>query len=485
MKRLLAMIMTLSMILGLSSAMVWADVAWQTETPMPTARYILAASAVGDKIYAIGGIASGSNLATVEIYNTETNTWTTGTPMPTTRAGITSSVIGSKVYAIGGQGTGGDLNTTEIYDTGTNTWTTGASMPTARRYAASSVVGTKIYVIGGEYFDHSFFELATVEIYDTETNTWTTGTAMPTARQALAASVVGTKIYVIGGCNSSNTGLATVEIYDTETNTWAIGMPMPTARWGLTSSVMGSKIYVLGGRSGSMDLATMEIYDTETNTWTTGLPMPTARIVLASAVVDHTIYTIGGRITSTPSTALNTVESLQLPSQPQSLTAAAGNAVVDLSWGSVSDAVSYTVKRATTAGGPYSVIADDLTGTSYSDTDVTNGTTYYYVVTAVNSAGESANSNEANATPQEAPVAAGKALLVITMTNGMEKEYDLTMSEVNAFISWYDSKSSGNGQGYYTFNKTFHLGPFLSRVDYITYDKIQNFEVMQYQTTTE
>ena len=483
MKRLLAMIMTLCMILGLPSAIVWADAAWQTETPMPTARFALAASAVGDKVYVIGGMASGSYLATVEVYNTETNTWATGTPMPTTREAIAVSVIGSKIYVIGGQGTGGRLNTTEIYDTGTNTWTTGASMPTAKVAPASSVVGSKIYVFGGNGPDGY---LNTVEIYNTATNSWITGTPMPTARECLTASVVGTKIYVIGGFNStsSSTGLATMEIYDTETNTWATGMPMPTARWGLTSSVMGSKIYVMGGMSGSMDLATVEIYDTETNTWTTGLSMPTARILLASAVVDHTIYAIGGR-GQTSALSFNTVESLQLPSQPQSLTAAAGNAVVDLSWGSVSDAVSYTVMRATTAGGPYSVIADDLTGTSYSDADVTNGTTYYYVVTAVNSAGESANSNEANATPQEAPVAAGKALLVITMTNGLEKEYDLTMTEVNAFISWYDSKSSGNGQGYYTFNKTFHLGPFLSRVDYITYDKIQNFEVMQYQTTTE
>ena len=481
MKRLLAMIMTLCMILGLSSAIVWADATWQTETPMPTARMALSASAVGDKIYAIGGYNS-SCLATVEVYNTETNTWTTGAPMPTPRGGMTASVIGSKIYVNGGFTTTATTDIIEIYDTETNTWTTGTSMPTARKYATSSVVGNKIYVFGGAGLGTSGY-LDTMEIYDTETDTWSTGTPMPTERDALTSSVSGEKIYVIGGWNNDGgSGLTTVEIYDTETNTWTTGAPMLTARSGLTSSVMGSKIYGIGGLSGSGYQTVVEIYDTETNTWTTGMPMSTGRTTLASAVVNHTIYAIGGRNTSS---SFNTVESLQLPSQPQSLTAVAGNAVVDLSWGSVSDTVSYTVKRATTAGGPYSVIADEQTGTSYSDTDVTNGTTYYYVVTAVNSAGESANSNEANATPQEAPVAAGKALLVITMTNGMEKEYDLTMTEVNAFISWYDSKSSGNGQGYYTFNKTFNLGPFLSRVDYITYDKIQNFEVMQYQTTTE
>jgi hypothetical protein len=49
--------------------------------------------------------------------------------------------------------------------------------------------------------------------------------------------------------------------------------------------------------------------------------------------------------------------------------------------------------------GPYTTIAS-VTATTYTDTNVTNGTTYYYVVSAVNSAGESGDSNEASATPQ-------------------------------------------------------------------------------------
>ena len=45
-----------------------------------------------------------------------------------------------------------------------------------------------------------------------------------------------------------------------------------------------------------------------------------------------------------------------------------------------------------------------MTTTSAIDTNVTNGTTYYYVVTAVNGAGESPNSNQASATPAPAPI---------------------------------------------------------------------------------
>jgi hypothetical protein len=92
------------------------------------------------------------------------------------------------------------------------------------------------------------------------------------------------------------------------------------------------------------------------------------------------------------------------PAVPTGLTATAGNAQVGLSWNASSGATSYHVKRGTTSGGPYTQIGAP-TATSYSDTSVTNGTPYYYVVSAVNSAGESANSTEVSGTPIAPPAA--------------------------------------------------------------------------------
>jgi len=88
------------------------------------------------------------------------------------------------------------------------------------------------------------------------------------------------------------------------------------------------------------------------------------------------------------------------PPPPFGLTATAGDSQVALAWNASSGATSYNVKRATTSGGPYTTIAVGVTALSYNDTSAINGTTYYYVVTAVNSAGESGNSNEVSATPQ-------------------------------------------------------------------------------------
>ena len=91
------------------------------------------------------------------------------------------------------------------------------------------------------------------------------------------------------------------------------------------------------------------------------------------------------------------------PGAPTSLVASAGNTQASLSWMASSGAVSYSVNRSTTSGGPYATIVTGITTTSYTDTGLANGTTYYYVVSAVNSCGQSGNSNQAMATPVPGP----------------------------------------------------------------------------------
>ncbi len=95
---------------------------------------------------------------------------------------------------------------------------------------------------------------------------------------------------------------------------------------------------------------------------------------------------------------------VSIPGTPSGLIATVGNQQVALSWNAVSGATGYHVKRSTTSGSGYAQIASPA-DTSYTDTGLTNGTIYYYVVSAVNSAGESGNSGEASAKPA-APVVA-------------------------------------------------------------------------------
>ena len=91
------------------------------------------------------------------------------------------------------------------------------------------------------------------------------------------------------------------------------------------------------------------------------------------------------------------------PTAPTGLTATAeSNGFITLDWSASAAADSYLVKRATSPGGVYSVVSAP-TGTHFIDTGVNYGTTYYYVVTAVNLSDESAASVEISSTPQLTP----------------------------------------------------------------------------------
>jgi len=77
---------------------------------------------------------------------------------------------------------------------------------------------------------------------------------------------------------------------------------------------------------------------------------------------------------------------------------------VVLNWNADADAVTYDVYRGTQSGKENATpVATGLTVTTFTDTNVVAGQTYFYYVTAVNGANQSAPSNEANATIPFAP----------------------------------------------------------------------------------
>jgi glucuronoarabinoxylan endo-1,4-beta-xylanase len=92
------------------------------------------------------------------------------------------------------------------------------------------------------------------------------------------------------------------------------------------------------------------------------------------------------------------------PAAPTGITATGGNAQVTLAWNASAGATGYYAKRSSTSGGPYTQLGSTA-ATNFTDTGLTNGTTYYYVVSAYNSAGESPLSAEVNATPLCTPTA--------------------------------------------------------------------------------
>ncbi|MDO7905528.1 hypothetical protein Q5741_03775 [Paenibacillus sp. JX-17] len=189
---------------------------------------------------------------------------------------------------------------------------------------------------------------------------------------------------------------------------------------------------------------------------------------------------------------------VEQPTEELTLSAAGSEQKVILDWNLISQASNYVIKRGTTVGGPYKEVAA-VSGTTatYTDFSVANGTTYYYVVTAVIGTSTLASSNEASATPKASageepnpnnpttpPVdenSGDRAILSIMLNTGEVKEYDLSMGEVNAFINWYEQRADGTGRITFAIDKhSNNKGPFKNRKDYIIFDKIITFEVNAY-----
>jgi fibronectin type 3 domain-containing protein len=110
------------------------------------------------------------------------------------------------------------------------------------------------------------------------------------------------------------------------------------------------------------------------------------------------------------------------PSAPQGLAATAGDGSVDLSWSPPladggSAVTNYEIYRGT-ASGTESWVAEVGNVGAYTDGGLTNGTTYYYTVTAKNAVGEGPASNEASATPQPPPATAPGAPTLTAATAG-------------------------------------------------------------------
>ncbi len=121
-----------------------------------------------------------------------------------------------------------------------------------------------------------------------------------------------------------------------------------------------------------------------------------------------------------------------IPATPTELNATPGNGRAILSWNSTMDASSYNLKMSTTSGGPYATITN-ITVTAFTNTSLVNGTTYYYVVSALNTSGESTNSSQVCVTPES-----------ITIIKDNSDTNGITITGV-----WYIST---NGVGYYGTN---------------------------------
>ncbi len=140
------------------------------------------------------------------------------------------------------------------------------------------------------------------------------------------------------------------------------------------------------------------------------------------------------------------------PASPTNLVATGGDGEVALDWddNSEPDLASYNVYRSLTSGSGYGLLAQSVTLSAYTDTTVTNGTTYYYAVAAVDtSQNEGLIGNEASATPESGPDTTPPSIVTGVVATGGDGEVVLDWADNPesdiASYKVYRSLTSTNG----------------------------------------
>jgi autotransporter-associated beta strand protein len=128
-----------------------------------------------------------------------------------------------------------------------------------------------------------------------------------------------------------------------------------------------------------------------------GLSIDTTSGVISGIPTEYGIFSVILTASNADTTATQTLALTVQDVVVSNVIVASGDAKNIIEWDPIQD-FSYNIKRSTISGGPYTIIGT-VTGSKYTDTDVTNGSPYYYVVSSIDSTVENPNSTEVKATP--------------------------------------------------------------------------------------
>ncbi|KAA0836943.1 Kelch repeat-containing protein [Bacillus paralicheniformis] len=390
--------------------------------------------------------------------------WVSKADLPEVRSAAATAVVDGKIYVIGGFGSENiATNTTYVYDPKTNEWTQKTDMPTKRAGAAVAVVDHKIYVIGGNTYNTSnYANTEKVEIYDYKTDTWESGVDAPVKSYLSSAAVIDNTIHLF---TQQGPSMPTHFAYNTATKKWETKYRQPRNNSGAAAATVNGKIYYIGGGThnsgGSLISGFIYEYDPKTDNWIKKSNLKSLATYVSAAVVGNKIYIAGGAI------GKNSVTSKVQVYDPKSDTV---EEIQNLQYKRAGAATVAVGKDLYAIGGSESVNLNSLHSSKFRSVEMLSL--------------DSKNPNDDNQgkTDDKDQSEEGAALLVITMVNGLQKEYQLSIKEVNAFLSWYKQRDAGEGPGFYEIDEhDNNKGPFESKKDYVVFNNILMFEVNKYK----
>jgi hypothetical protein len=225
---------------------------WERVGDLNVPRYFHGVAVVSGKIYVLGGYESNrKHTSKVEVYDSTTKKWSVITSLPRERDRVAAVALGQKIYLIGGMGKG-NLDTVDVYDVTADRWHEGPKIPEPAHGVSAAVFEGKIHVlwmkkhwvldkgvwkplsaapfhlftrlevVGKKLYSLSIGKGARLHVYDSPNDKWIPQASVPTQLPSFRfASVTIRNLIVTLGGDGGRTGASSrVFVYDSEKNSW-------------------------------------------------------------------------------------------------------------------------------------------------------------------------------------------------------------------------------------------------------------------------
>lgn len=321
------------------------DWRWQTLAAKnePVARHEAGFTAVGDKLYLIGG----RRINQTSVFDISMSTWTNLSRTPIELHHFQPVVFNEKIYIIGAM-TGPWPNESPvanviIYDPETDTYETSHPIPPHRQRggAGAAVYNNKIYLVGGVTHGHLSGNKPWLDEYDPVTGKWKTLPDAPNARDHFQAVVADNKLYAFAGRLTRESapafGLTNQHgnIYDFKTARWQpitneLAIPVGTA--GNAAFGWNNQVVIVGGESDVQVPAHSEsqAFNITSRTWSAWPQLVQGRHGSGVAIANGHAYIASGSGNRGGGPELVSIERLKLPVNATETTASASDTVISV-----------------------------------------------------------------------------------------------------------------------------------------------------------
>jgi len=274
----------------------WADYPALSPVKWPSLVYCTAVSNMPVELYGfVGGtisniayFASGWNntdsVESTNVYGFDGTSWFAVDGIPEARLYAASAVMSNKLYVIGGWASGGFK--TNVYEFNGTTWTEVEGLPGARARISAGCVSNKIWAAGGDNPNGTFY----TNTYEFDGTAWTEVAGLPLACGYMASAVLSNKMYVAGGCAAGWTRLTNAYSFDGTAWTAINGLVV-----GINSAIgvsTSNRLFIAGGEDGSYPRS--EVYEFNGLSWAAAPELPVGKTAFTGAAISNKVYFAGG-----------------------------------------------------------------------------------------------------------------------------------------------------------------------------------------------